>query len=110
MSAAAFSLVQSLLCKDASKRLGSGEHGLSRIQAHPFFAGIDWRKVYAKEYVPAFVPCEESQAQYRYFQVQCSEPIGCSDNEGNNLLNENDLDCIDSDCKTVVAVDGFSFF
>ena len=51
MSAACRSLIEGLLAKDPSQRLG-----LAGIKAHPFFADLDWERVAAKEYEPLFLP------------------------------------------------------
>lgn len=42
-------LIEGLLVRDISKRLGS-RYGAKEIMEHPFFVGIDWTKVYNKEY------------------------------------------------------------
>jgi hypothetical protein len=37
---------------DPSKRLGSGEEDAEAIKRHPFFANLDWDKVYRKQLSP----------------------------------------------------------
>ncbi|OQR96926.1 protein kinase [Achlya hypogyna] len=49
-------LIQRLLWKDPNQRLGSGPRGDKEIMDHPFFASIDWNKLYRKEISPPFKP------------------------------------------------------
>jgi len=50
------SLLKGLLERDENKRLGGGKDDYKEIQTHPFFAPIDWDKLYAKKITPPFVP------------------------------------------------------
>jgi len=52
ISAEASDLITKLLQKDPVKRLDDP----SKICAHPWFKGIDWKKLFAKEITPPFVP------------------------------------------------------
>ncbi|CAK4660286.1 hypothetical protein LEN26_015907 [Aphanomyces euteiches] len=54
-------LIQRLLCKDPNQRLGSGPRGDKEIMEHPFFASIDWGKLYRKEIPAPFKPKIDSQ-------------------------------------------------
>ncbi|XP_061467733.1 ribosomal protein S6 kinase-like 1 isoform X2 [Rhineura floridana] len=47
LSQSASSLVSELLQYDPKQRLGSGEDGVNRIKAHPFFSTIQWNKLVA---------------------------------------------------------------
>uniref|UniRef100_A0A670IJ83 Ribosomal protein S6 kinase like 1 n=1 Tax=Podarcis muralis TaxID=64176 RepID=A0A670IJ83_PODMU len=47
LSQSASSLVSELLQYDPKHRLGSGEEGVNRIKAHPFFSTIQWNKLVA---------------------------------------------------------------
>jgi serum/glucocorticoid-regulated kinase 2 len=51
---AAKSLLQGLLHRGPAQRLGA--KGAGEIKAHPFFKGIDWRKLAQRRYEPAFKP------------------------------------------------------
>ena len=48
--------LEKLLMKNPEERLGCGKNGESEIFHHKFFDGIDWDKVYSKEYEPTFHP------------------------------------------------------
>jgi serine/threonine protein kinase len=45
-----------LLKKNPANRLGHGSDGAHQVKNHPFFAGIDWNKLYHKKYQPPFTP------------------------------------------------------
>ncbi|EME79533.1 uncharacterized protein MYCFIDRAFT_57555 [Pseudocercospora fijiensis CIRAD86] len=51
---AARDLLQKLLDRDATRRLGT--NGAAEIKAHPFFHSIDWRKLLDRKYEPSFKP------------------------------------------------------
>ncbi|CDW73649.1 protein kinase domain containing protein [Stylonychia lemnae] len=55
-SVEAKSLLSGLLERDPSKRLGSGEEDALQIKRHPFFAKIDFQKLYDKQIAPPFKP------------------------------------------------------
>lgn len=48
-------LVESLLIKDPTKRLGA-THGIEDVKSHPFFAEIDWVKLRSRDIIPPFKP------------------------------------------------------
>ncbi|XP_011691816.1 PREDICTED: G protein-coupled receptor kinase 1 isoform X1 [Wasmannia auropunctata] len=50
------SLIEGLLQRDISKRLGCRSSGAEEIKAHPFFNGIDWQQVYLLKYTPPLIP------------------------------------------------------
>jgi serine/threonine kinase 32 len=51
-------MVLQLIDKDPSTRLGCRPNGqgFEDVQAHPWFAGIDWSRLDSKECQPPFVP------------------------------------------------------
>jgi serine/threonine protein kinase len=55
-------LIQRLLCKDPNQRLGSGPRGDKEIMEHPFFASIDWGRLYRKQIPPPFKPKIDGQS------------------------------------------------
>lgn len=50
------SLLRGLMCKDPTKRLGSGPVGANEIMEHPFFAKTDWEKLYKRDVDVPFRP------------------------------------------------------
>uniref|UniRef100_A0A670ZYD1 G protein-coupled receptor kinase n=1 Tax=Pseudonaja textilis TaxID=8673 RepID=A0A670ZYD1_PSETE len=50
------SLLEGLLQRDSTKRLGCQGGGAQEVKAHPFFQGIDWQHVYLQKYPPPLVP------------------------------------------------------
>lgn len=53
---AARSLLEGLLQKDKTHRLGSGARGHRDIMTHPFFRTINWDDLYKKKIEPPFNP------------------------------------------------------
>ncbi|KAJ5072715.1 non-specific serine/threonine protein kinase [Anaeramoeba ignava] len=49
-------VLQGLLDRNPATRLGLDKKGKLNIKKHPFFRGIDWDKVYHKQYIPEFIP------------------------------------------------------
>jgi hypothetical protein len=45
-----------LLERNPERRLGCGPLGAEEIKRHAFFEGIDWLKLYNKEYNPPYNP------------------------------------------------------
>ncbi|KAM6464298.1 ribosomal protein S6 kinase alpha-2 isoform 1-T1 [Liasis olivaceus] len=56
LSVEAQSLLRALFKRNPSNRLGAGLDGVEEIKRHPFFATIDWNKLYRKEIKPPFKP------------------------------------------------------
>lgn len=56
MSPEAKNLLSGLLQRKVEDRLGSGPDDSASIKNHPFFNGLDWDQVYAKEVTPEFKP------------------------------------------------------
>jgi len=52
----AFDIVSKLLERKPSSRLGSGPDDFTAIQAHPFFASLDWVRLDNRDYTPEFIP------------------------------------------------------
>ncbi|KAM8918442.1 G protein-coupled receptor kinase 3 isoform 2-T2 [Lycaon pictus] len=50
------SLLEGLLQRDASKRLGCHGGGAQEVKEHIFFKGIDWQHVYLQKYPPPLIP------------------------------------------------------
>ncbi|TRZ04590.1 hypothetical protein HGM15179_022514 [Zosterops borbonicus] len=50
------SLLEGLLQRDVSKRLGCQGRSAQEVKEHPFFKGIDWQQVYLQKYPPPLIP------------------------------------------------------
>ncbi|XP_049593497.1 beta-adrenergic receptor kinase 2 isoform X3 [Syngnathus scovelli] len=49
-------LLEGLLQRDVSKRLGCQGRGATEVKGHPFFKGLDWQQVYLQKYSPPLIP------------------------------------------------------
>ncbi|XP_060918007.1 beta-adrenergic receptor kinase 2 [Labrus mixtus] len=49
-------LLEGLLQRDVSKRLGCLGRGAPEVKEHQFFKGIDWQQVYLQKYSPPLIP------------------------------------------------------
>jgi len=63
ISSSARDLIERLICHH-SQRLGV--HGVEEIEAHPFFAGIDWKNLRSQK--APFIPELSSPTDTRYFE------------------------------------------
>lgn len=69
-------LLQGLLVKDPAQRLGGGADDALEITQQPFFASIDWPRLYNKEIEPPFKPLVQSETDTTYFDREfTSEPV-----------------------------------
>ncbi|CAJ0961967.1 unnamed protein product, partial [Mesorhabditis belari] len=76
LSNEAKSLLSGLLVKDPLQRLGGGPDDAIEITHHPFFASIDWQRLYNKEIDPPFKPLVTSDTDTSYFDTTfTSEPV-----------------------------------
>ena len=66
-SGEAKSLLQGLLNRDQSKRLGTGGNNASDILSHPFFRDIDWAALRARQIQAPFKPQVSSKWDTRNF-------------------------------------------
>jgi RAC serine/threonine-protein kinase len=64
------SLLSGLLIKSPSARLGGGPDDAREIQAHPFFASINWTDLVLKKITPPFKPQVTSDTDTRYFDSE----------------------------------------
>lgn len=58
LSPSARALIKAFMDREPSTRLGA--RGVSEIQAHPFFQGLDWEAVERKELSPPWVPSPQA--------------------------------------------------
>ncbi|OWA50571.1 RAC serine/threonine-protein kinase [Hypsibius exemplaris] len=70
LSEHAKSLLSALLVKDPARRLGGGRGDSADIQAHPFFASINWDDLIARKYEPPFKPQVSDATDTRYFEQE----------------------------------------
>ncbi|KAI6203602.1 Non-specific serine/threonine protein kinase [Aphelenchoides besseyi] len=69
LSREAQSLLRSLFKRVPENRLGYGVNGHVNIKNHPFFATIDWDKLYRREIQPPFQPTLTADVTY-YFDTE----------------------------------------
>lgn len=70
ISLEARSLLSGLLAKVPKDRLGGGPDDVKEIQAHPFFASINWKDLENKKITPPFKPQVTSETDTRYFDSE----------------------------------------
>jgi len=56
LSAESHSIIKSFCNRNEPKRLGSGKNSIKDIKSHPFFNGINWKKLFEKDIPPPFTP------------------------------------------------------
>ncbi|KAL7393783.1 hypothetical protein ABVT39_015917 [Epinephelus coioides] len=80
-SQAARSLLEGLLERDVSKRLG-GSRDLEELQEHPFFASINWDDLLARKVRPPFIPKVTGPCDVSYIDPEFTiQPVPASVNE-----------------------------
>lgn len=52
-------------------RLGGGPDDAREVKAHCFFRGVDWDRLFRKEYPPPFRPLVTSETDTSYFDEVC---------------------------------------
>ncbi|KAJ7373789.1 Serine/threonine-protein kinase Sgk1 [Desmophyllum pertusum] len=77
ISASARNVLEGLLQKDRSKRLGvAGENDFEAIKNHPFFRSIDWQLLYDRKVEPPYNPNVTGQLDLRHFDPEfVREPV-----------------------------------
>jgi len=64
------SILEGLLCRDPTQRLGCGKDDGDEIIRHPFFAGIDFDKLLNRSYQPPFKPKVDDPTDVRNFDKE----------------------------------------
>lgn len=64
-------LISKLLIHDPKERLGA--NGAEEVKSHPFFTGIDWKKLENLEVTPPFVPKVAGGYDVSYFDKQFTD-------------------------------------
>lgn len=74
----AVDLVRHLCAVDVSKRYGNLKNGVEDIKRHPWFAGVDWNKLYQCKIRPPYIPKVAGDGDTRHFEMypEESEPYG----------------------------------
>ena len=67
-------VVFALLETEPSRRLGA-RRGASEVKADPFFAGVDFEALRAKQLLPPWTPALQSETDVTHFQDQGPDPL-----------------------------------
>uniref|UniRef100_A0A672PNQ6 Ribosomal protein S6 kinase n=1 Tax=Sinocyclocheilus grahami TaxID=75366 RepID=A0A672PNQ6_SINGR len=70
LSSEAQSLLRSLFKRNPSNRFGAGPDGVEEIKRHPFYATIDWNKLFRREIHPPFKPASGRPDDTFYFDPE----------------------------------------
>lgn len=70
LSPEAQSLLRALFKRNPLNRLGTGPNGVEDIKSHPFFATINWEKLYARQIMPPFKPVVNRVDDAFYFDTE----------------------------------------
>lgn len=69
------SILQALLTRDPSKRLGSGPNDARDVMAHPYFANINWDEIYHRRVPPPYIPKIDSPTDTRNFDQEFTAEV-----------------------------------
>lgn len=61
------SIIGGMLDRTLENRLGSGEGGISRVKAHPFYKAVDWNQLMRREVKPPFKPVVKGDTDIQNF-------------------------------------------
>ncbi|KAI9005263.1 kinase-like domain-containing protein [Gaertneriomyces semiglobifer] len=75
MQKEAVSLLQKLLTKDPSKRLGASKADAEDIKKHPYFKGIDWNALLQFKITPPFYPKISSPTDTSNFDEEFTKEV-----------------------------------
>ena len=70
LSSEAQSLLRALFKRNPANRLGAGVQGVEELKLHPFFASINWDKLFKKEIIPPFKPAVSKADDTFYFDSE----------------------------------------
>ena len=70
LSPDARNLLEALLTRDPTRRLGGGPLDAQEVKCHPFFRGTDWQAVLERRYVPPFRPSLQEDTDVKYFDKE----------------------------------------
>ena len=60
MSPSAQGMLEGMLTRDPTQRLGAGPDGSDNVRGHPFFNSIDWVALDARQIPPPWVPAQQA--------------------------------------------------
>lgn len=66
-------MVEGLMTRDVSRRLGCGNNGKSNIQSHAFFATMDWDKLEKRAVEPPFKPVIKNAKEANNFDEEFTD-------------------------------------
>lgn len=78
------SLIENLLIKNPTHRLGSGPHGAQDIMNHQFFANFDFEKCLKREIEPTYIPPGSYEGETNVRGVEASD-TQCPDDQGREI-------------------------
>jgi protein kinase X len=82
-------IISSLLTADRTLRLGCGKTGTADIKAHPWFAGLDWDKVYTRQlrvpYKPPLKAPDDTSLFEKYDDSGDEEPEQLTQQDQDNF-------------------------
>ncbi|SHO77227.1 Similar to S.cerevisiae protein PKC1 (Protein serine/threonine kinase) [Malassezia sympodialis ATCC 42132] len=64
------SLLQRLLTRDPTRRLGAGPNDAEEVKAHPFFRDINWDDLLRKRVPPPFLPTLKNASDTTWFDTE----------------------------------------
>ncbi len=70
MPADSVSILEKLLTRDPSKRLGSGPTDADEIKSHPFFRDVNWDDMFNKRVPPPFCPTLKNPSDTSWFDTE----------------------------------------
>lgn len=96
-------LLEGLLQKDRTKRLGANKDFLE-LQVHPFFSPINWDDLMARKITPPFVPSVSGPTDLQHSDPEFTHlPVSSS------LCNADSIALTSSMCEAAGAFPGFSY-
>ncbi|KAI8639933.1 kinase-like domain-containing protein [Parasitella parasitica] len=75
MSKHSVSICEALLERNPEKRLGGGKGDAQEVKNHPFFAGVNWEDMLAKQVQPPFLPTVNGRADTSNFDEEFTREI-----------------------------------
>lgn len=73
----AVDLLQKLLERDPTKRLGAGTGDAAEVKAHPYFKNVDWKAILEKRVEPNFKPTVSSAKDTNNFDPEFTREVPC---------------------------------